>query len=170
MSPSSNKTMNADKVLQVALKEFYAAYAKYTELSLDQGITVGKKILYKCISADSLEEVIQKLIQPTQVVNPKEAIPRYIIVSGFTPAGDPASLIRAEVTKVIQASMHTTDCMTFDEEDDDAMSMDVPFSSVWFGLEAFRSVVCSLTLLTTSQCYIYHPRDHSSRSRRSIPL
>jgi hypothetical protein len=61
MSPSSNKTMNADKVLQVALKEFYDAYAKHTELSLEQGVTVGRKILYECMSADSLEEVIQKL-------------------------------------------------------------------------------------------------------------
>jgi hypothetical protein len=64
-------------------------------------------------------------------------------------------LIRAEVTKVIQASMHTTDCMTFNEEDDDAMSMDVPFPSVWFGSEAFRSVVCNSTLLTTSQVDVH---------------
>jgi hypothetical protein len=82
------------------------------------------------MSADSLEEVIQKLTGPTQVVNLKEAIPRYIIVSGFTPAGDPAGLIRAEVTKVIQASIHTMDCVTFDEEVDDAMTMDVLFPSV----------------------------------------
>jgi hypothetical protein len=34
------------------------------------------------------------------------------------------------VWKVIQASMHTTDCMTFDDKDNDAMSMDVPFPSV----------------------------------------
>jgi hypothetical protein len=103
------------------------------------------------MSADFLEEVIQKLTGPTQVVDLKEAIPWYIIVSRFTPAGDSAGLIRAEVTKVIQASMHTTDCVTFDEEDDDAMTMDVPFPLVWFGSEAIRSVVCSSTLLTTSQ-------------------
>jgi hypothetical protein len=39
-------------------------------------------------------------------------------------------LIRAEVTKVIQASIHTMDCVTFDEEVDDAMTMDVLFPSV----------------------------------------
>jgi hypothetical protein len=61
MSPSSDKTMNTDKVLQVAPKEFYDAYAKHTELSLDQGVTTRRKILYECMSADSLEEVIQKL-------------------------------------------------------------------------------------------------------------
>jgi hypothetical protein len=65
MSPSSNKTMNADKVLQVVPKEFYDAYAKHTELSLEQGDTVGRKILYEWMSADSLEEVIQKLTGPT---------------------------------------------------------------------------------------------------------
>jgi hypothetical protein len=93
MSPSSDKTMNTDKALQVAPKEFYDAYAKHTELSLDQSVTAGKKILYECMSDDSLEEVIQKLIGPTQVVDLKEAIPRYIIVSGFTPPGDPTLLI-----------------------------------------------------------------------------
>jgi hypothetical protein len=51
--------------------------------------------------------------------------------------------------------MHTTDCVTFDEEDDDAMTMDVPFLSMWIGSEAFRSVVCSLTLLTTSQVDVH---------------
>jgi hypothetical protein len=64
-------------------------------------------------------------------------------------------LIQAEVIKVIHASTHTTDCVTFDEEDDDAMTIEVPFSSVWFGSEAFRSVVCSLTLLTTSEVDVY---------------
>jgi hypothetical protein len=49
--------MNADKVLQVAPKEFHEAYAKYTKFSLEQGVTAGKKILYKCMSAASLEEV-----------------------------------------------------------------------------------------------------------------
>jgi hypothetical protein len=88
--------MNADKVLQVAPKEFYDAYTKHTELNLDQGVTAGRKIMYECMSADSLEEVIQKLTRPTQVVDLKEAIPRYIIVSGFTPARDPAGFIRAE--------------------------------------------------------------------------
>jgi hypothetical protein len=159
MSPSSDKTMNVDKVLQVAQKarpkEFYDAYAKHTELSLEQGVTTGRKILYECMSADSLEEVIQKLTGPIQVVDLKEAIPQYIIVSGFTPARDPAGLVRAEVTKVIQASMHTTDCVTFDEEDDDAMTMDVSFPSVWIGSEAFWSVVCSSTLLTTSQVDVH---------------
>jgi hypothetical protein len=57
--------------------------------------------------------------------------------------------MRTEVSKVIQASMHTTDCLTFDEEDNDAMSMDVPLLSVWIGSKVFRSVVCSTTLLTT---------------------
>jgi hypothetical protein len=107
------------------------------------------------VSADSLEKVIQKLTGPTQVVDLKEAIPRYIIVSRFTPAGDPAGLVRAEVTKVIQASMHTTDCMTFDEEDDDAMTMDIPFPSVWFGSKTFQNVVCSSMLLTTSQVDVH---------------
>jgi hypothetical protein len=51
--------------------------------------------------------------------------------------------------------MHTTDCSTFDEEDDDAMIMDVPFPSVWIGSEAFRSVVCSSTLLSTSQVDVH---------------
>jgi hypothetical protein len=155
MSPSSDKTMNADKVLQVAPKEFYDAYAKHTKLSLDQGVTAGRKILYECMSTESFEEVILKLTGPIQVVDLKEAILQYIIVSGFTPAGDPASLIRAEVMKVIQASIHTTDCVIFDEEDDDAMTMDVPFPSVWFGSEAFRSVICSSTLLTTSQVDVH---------------
>jgi hypothetical protein len=58
--------------------------------------------------------------------------------------------MQTEVTKMIQAFMHTTDCFTFDEEDDDAMTMDVPFPSVWIGSEAFRSAVCSSMLLTTS--------------------
>jgi hypothetical protein len=59
--------------------------------------------------------------------------------------------MRNEVLKVIQASMHTTDCMTFDDEDNDAMSMDVPFMSAWIGSEVLRNVVCSTTLLATSQ-------------------
>jgi hypothetical protein len=107
------------------------------------------------MSTESLEEVIQKLTRPTQVVDLKEAIPRYIIVFGFTPAGDPSGLMRAKVTKMIQASIHTTDCVTFNEEDDDAMTMDVPFSSIWIGSEAFRSIVCSTTLLSTSQVDIH---------------
>jgi hypothetical protein len=49
--------------------------------------------------------------------------------------------------------MHTTDYLTFDEDDDDAM--DVPFPLVWFGSEAFRSVVCSSTLLTISQVDVH---------------
>jgi hypothetical protein len=155
MSPSSDKTMNADKVLQVAPKESYDAYAKHTELSLEQGVTARRKILYECMSAESLEEVIQKQIGPTEAVDLKEAIPRYIIISRFTPARNPARFIRAEVTKVIQASMHMTNCVAFDEEDDDAMTMDVPFPSVWIGSEAFRSVVCNSTLLTTSQVDIH---------------
>jgi hypothetical protein len=76
MSPSSDKTMNADKVLQVAPNEFYDAYAKHIELSLEQGIIARRKILYECMSAKSLEEVTQKLTGPTQVVDLKEAIPR----------------------------------------------------------------------------------------------
>jgi hypothetical protein len=151
MSPSSDKTMNADKVVQVAPKEFYDAYAKYTSLSLDGPVTAGRKILYECMAAETLEEVIQKLTGPTQVVDLNEAIPRYIIVFGFSAAGDPSSVMRNEVMKVIQASMHTTDCMTFDDEDNDAMSMDVPFPSVWIGSELLRSVVCSTTLVATSQ-------------------
>jgi hypothetical protein len=151
MSPSSDKKTNTDKVLQVALKEFYDAYAKYTSLSLDGLVTAGRKILYECMAAKTLEEVIQKLTGPTQVVDLNEAIPRYIIVFGFNAAGDPSSVMRNEVLKVIQASMHTTDCMTFDDEDNNAMSMDVPFPSVWIGSEVLRSVVCSTTLLATSQ-------------------
>jgi hypothetical protein len=151
MSPSSDKTMNADKVLQVALKEFYDAYAKYTSLSLDGPVTTGRKIMYECMAAETLEEVIQKLTGPTQVVDLNEAIPRYIIVFEFSAAGDPSSVMQNEVLKVIQASIHTTDCMTFDDEDNDAMSMDVPFPSVWIGSELLRSVVCSTTLLATSQ-------------------
>jgi hypothetical protein len=58
MSPSS------DKVLQVASKEFYDVYAKYTELSLDEPVTDGKKILYDCMAAETLEEVIEKLTRP----------------------------------------------------------------------------------------------------------
>jgi hypothetical protein len=57
MSPSSHKTMNADKVLQVALKEFYDAYTKYTELSLEGPVTTGKKILYECMAAETLEVI-----------------------------------------------------------------------------------------------------------------
>jgi hypothetical protein len=63
--------------------------------------------------------------------------------------------MRTKVSKVIQASMHTTDCLTFDEEDNDAMSMDVPFPSVWIGSEVLWSVVCSTTLLTTSQVNVH---------------
>jgi hypothetical protein len=154
MSPSSDKTVNVDKVLQVAPKEFYDAYAKYTSLSLDGPVTVGRKILYECMAAETLEEVIQKLTGPTQVVDLNEAIPRYIIVFGFSAAGDPFSVMRIEVLKVIQASMHTTDCMTFDDKDNDAMSMDVPlqpFPFVWIRSEVLRSVVCSTTLLATFQ-------------------
>jgi hypothetical protein len=44
-------------------------------------------------------------------------------------------LVQAEVTKVIQASIYTTDCVTFDEEDDDAMTMDVPFRQYGLGLK-----------------------------------
>jgi hypothetical protein len=155
MSPSSDKTMNADKVLQVAPKEFYDAYAKYTELSLDGPVTAGKKILYECMAAETLEEVIEKLIGPTEVVDLNEAIPRYMIVFGFSTAGDPSAVMQTEVSKVIQASMHTTNCLTFDEEDNNAMSMDVPFPSIWIGSEVLQSVVCSTTLLTTSQVDIH---------------
>jgi hypothetical protein len=155
MSPSSDKTMNADKVLQVAPKEFYDAYAKYTSLSLDGPVIAGRKILYECMAAETLEEVIQKLTGPTQVVDLNEAIPRYIIVFGFNAAGNPSAVMRTKVSKVIQASMHTTDCLTFDEEDNDAMSMDVPFPSVWIGSEVLWSVVCSTTLLTTSQVNVH---------------
>jgi hypothetical protein len=109
MSPSSDKTMNANKVLQVSPKEFYNAYAKYTEYTLKQGVTTGKKILYECMSAASFEELIQKLIGPAQVVDMKEVVPQYIIVFGFTPTRNPSGLLRAKVTKMIQASMHTTD-------------------------------------------------------------
>jgi hypothetical protein len=149
ISPSSDKIMNADKVLQVVPKEFYDAYAKYTELSLDGPVSVGKKIQYECMAAETLEEVIEKLTGPTQVVDLNEAISWYMIVFGFSAAGDPSAVMRTEVSRVIQASMHTTDCLTFDEEDNDAMSMDVPLLSVWIGSKVFRSVVCSTTLLTT---------------------
>jgi hypothetical protein len=156
MSPSSDKTMNADKVLQVAPKEFYDAYAKYTELNLNGPITAGKKILYEYMAAETLEEVIEKLIGPPQVVDLNEAIPRYMIVFGFSAAGDPSAVMRTEVSKVIQASMHTTDCLTFDEEDNDAMSMDVPFPSVWIGSEVLRSVVCSTTVITQDRIIPYY--------------
>jgi hypothetical protein len=78
-----------------------------------------------------------------------------MIVFGFSVARDPSTVMRTEVLKVIQASMHTTDCLTFDEEDNDAMSMDVPFPSVWIGSEVLRSVVCSTMLLTTSQVDVH---------------
>jgi hypothetical protein len=130
MSPSSDKTMNEDKVLQVEPKKFYDAYAKYTSLSLDGPVTAGRKILYECMAAETLEEVIEKLTGPTHVVDLNEAIPWYIIVFGFSAAEDPSSVMRIEVLKVIQASMHTTDCITFDDKDNDAISMDVPFPSV----------------------------------------
>jgi hypothetical protein len=55
MSPSSDKTMNVDKVLQVVPKEFYDAYTKHTELSLEQGVTTRRKILYECMSVESFE-------------------------------------------------------------------------------------------------------------------
>jgi hypothetical protein len=155
MSPFSDKTMNADKVLQVTPKEFYDAYAKYTSLSLDRPVTDGRKILYECMAAEILEEVIQKLTGPTQVVDLNEAIPQYIIVFGFSAAGDPSSVMRTEVSKVIQASMHTTDYLTFDDEDNDAMEMDVLFPSIWIGSEVLWSVVCSMTLLTTSQVDVH---------------
>jgi hypothetical protein len=78
-----------------------------------------------------------------------------MIVFGFSAARDPSAVMRTKVSKVIQASMHTMDCLTFDEEDNDAMSMDVPFPSVWIGSEVLRSVVCSTTLLTTSQVDVH---------------
>jgi hypothetical protein len=52
--------------------------------------------------------------------------------------------------------MHTTDCMTFDDEDNDAISMNVPFSSVWNGSELLWSVVCSTTLVATSQVAVHN--------------
>jgi hypothetical protein len=73
-----------------------------------------------------------------------------MIVFGFSAAENPSTVMRTEVSKVIQASMHTTDCLTFDEDDNDAISIDVPFPSVWIGFEVLWSVVCSTTLLTTS--------------------
>jgi hypothetical protein len=51
--------------------------------------------------------------------------------------------------------MQTTGCLTFDEEDNDAMSIDVPFPSVWIGSKVLRCVVCSTRLLTTSQVDIH---------------
>jgi hypothetical protein len=101
MSPSSNKTMNTDKVLQVAPKEFFDAYTKYTEFSLHRLVSIGKKILYEFMAAETLEEVIQKLTRPTHVVDLKEAIPWYMIVFGINAAGDPSSLMQNEVSKVI---------------------------------------------------------------------
>jgi hypothetical protein len=59
-------------------------------------------------------------------------------------------MLRAEVTKIIQTSMHMMDSVTFNDNDDDAMAMDVPFPLVWIRSEAFRSVVCSTTLVSTS--------------------
>ena len=71
--------------------------------------------------------------------------------------------------------MHMMDYVTFDEEDDDAMTIDVLFLSICIGLEAFQSAVCSAIMLTTSQVDIhsmvyYHCRDHSSKSRSLILL
>jgi hypothetical protein len=48
-----------------------------------------------------------------------------MIIFGFSAAGDSSTVMQTKVSKVIQASMHTTDYLTFDEEDNDAMSMDV---------------------------------------------
>jgi hypothetical protein len=107
------------------------------------------------MAAETFEEVIEKLIGPTQVVDLNEVILQYMIVFGFSAAKDPSAVMRTEVSKVIQASMHMTDCLTFDEDDNDAMSMDVPFPSVWIGSEVLRSVVCSTTLLTTSQVDVH---------------
>ena len=73
-----------------------------------------------------------------------------MIVFGFSVAGDPFAVMQTKVSKVIQASIHTTDYLTFDEEDNDAISMDVPFPSVWIRSEVLWSVVCCTTLLTTS--------------------
>ena len=101
MSPSSDKIMNADKVLQVAPKEFYDAYNKYTNHSLTGAGTPGQKILYECMSVETLEEVIQKLTGPIHVVNLKEAILRYIIVFGFSAVGNPSGLMQTEVSKMI---------------------------------------------------------------------
>jgi hypothetical protein len=53
------------------------------------------------MAIETFEEVIQKVIGPTQVVNLKEAIPRYMIVFGFSAAGDPSAMMRTEVSKVI---------------------------------------------------------------------
>ena len=106
--------------------------------------------MYECMATEILEEVIQKLTGPIQVVDLNEAIPHYMIVFEFSAVGDPFAMMRTKVSKVIQASMHTTDCLIFYENDNDTMSMDVPFPSVWIGSEVFRSVVCSTTLLTTS--------------------
>ena len=56
---------------------------------------------------------------------------------------------------MIQAFMHTTNYVTFDEEDDDTMTMDVPFLLVWIGPEAFRSAICNSMLLTTCQVDVH---------------
>jgi hypothetical protein len=50
--------MNVDKVLQVVPKEFYDAYNKYTEHSLTGVVSGGRKTMYECMSAETLEEVI----------------------------------------------------------------------------------------------------------------
>jgi hypothetical protein len=107
------------------------------------------------MAAKTLEEVIQKLSGPIQVVDLKEAIPQHMIVFRFRAAGDPSAVIQTEVSKVIQASMHTTDYVTFNKEDNDAMTMDVPFPLIWIGSEVFWSVVCSTMLLTTSQVDVH---------------
>ena len=57
--------------------------------------------------------------------------------------------------KVIQASIHTTNCLTFNEKNDDATSMEVPFLLVWIGYEVFWSIVCNTMLLTTSQVDVH---------------
>jgi hypothetical protein len=58
MLPSSDKTINADKVLQVAPKEFYDAYNKYSGHSLMGAVSGRPKVMYECMSAETLEEVI----------------------------------------------------------------------------------------------------------------
>ena len=88
------------------------------------------------MSIENLEKVFHKLSRPTQVIDMKEDILQYFIVFEFTPTGDPSSLLRGDVTKVIRASMHSIEIVNLDDDEDvDLMTMDVPLPLVWIGSE-----------------------------------
>lgn len=60
MSPSFDKTLNAKKLLQIVPKGFYGAVAKFISISFVHGIVEfdGKRLLYNCMFAGSVEEEI----------------------------------------------------------------------------------------------------------------